>query len=122
MRALAGFANALRVKYRDLEFGMDIDPEAGLADSGDLDTDLTDFLTTLGQAASERKTALALFIDELQHVPVSQLASLIAAIHSTSQKQLPIVMMAAGLPQFVGRTGDAKWYAERLFEFAPVAA
>lgn len=120
MRALAGFVGALRVNYQDLEVRIDIDPEVGLADSSDLDTDLTDLLTTLGNAAHERKTSLVLFIDELQYVPEDQLASLISALHSTSQEQLPITMMAAGLPQLVGRTGNAKSYAERLFEFAPV--
>ena len=120
MRALASFTNALKVKYQDIEFSIDVDPETGLADSSDLDTDLTDLLLTLGKAAGERATAIVLFIDELQYVPEDQLASLIAALHSSSQEQLPITMVAAGLPQLVGRTGDAKSYAERLFEFAPV--
>ena len=120
MRALAGFAKALKVKYQDIEFSIDVDPETGLADSSDLDTDLTDLLVTLGKAAGERATAIVLFIDELQYVPEEQLAALIAALHSVSQEQLPITMVAAGLPQLVGRTGDAKSYAERLFEFASV--
>ena len=120
MRALASFASARSVKYGDIEISIDADPETGLADSSDLDLDLVDLLTTLGQAAGERNTAFVLFIDELQHVPESQLASLIAALHSTGQEQLPITMVAAGLPQLVGRTGNAKSYAERLFEFAPV--
>ena len=120
MRALASFTKALKVKYRDIEFSIDADPETGLADSSDLDTDLTDLLLTLGRAAGERDTALVLFIDELQYVPEEQLASLIASLHASSQEQLPITMVAAGLPQLVGRTGDAKSYAERLFEFAPV--
>ena len=120
MRALAGFTKALKVKYQDIEFGIDVDPEVGLADSSDLDTDITDLLVTLGKAAGERGTAIVLFIDELQYVPEGQLASLIAALHSASQEQLPITMVAAGLPQLVGRTGDAKSYAERLFEFASV--
>ena len=120
MRALASFTKALRVKYQDIEFSIDADPATGLADSSDLDTDLTDLLLTLGRAAGERATAIVLFIDELQYVPEEQLASLIAALHTSSQEQLPITMVAAGLPQLVGRTGDAKSYAERLFEFAPV--
>ena len=120
MRALAGFAKALKVKYQDIEFSIDVGPETGLADSSDLDTDLTDLLLTLGKAAAERATAIVLFIDELQYVPEEQLAALIAALHSVSQEQLPITMVAAGLPQLVGRTGDAKSYAERLFEFASV--
>jgi len=120
MRALAGFARALKVKYEDIEFSIDVDPEKGLADSGDLDTDLPDLILTLGRAARERSTALVLFIDELQYVPEVQLAALITALHSASQEQLPITMVAAGLPQLVGQTGRAKSYAERLFEFATV--
>ena len=120
MRARASFTKSLKVKYRDIEFSIDVDPETGLADSSDLDTDLTDLLVTLGKAARERSTAIVLFIDEMQYVPERQLSSLIAALHSASQEQLPITMVAAGLPQLVGRTGDAKSYAERLFEFAPV--
>ncbi len=120
MRALAGFTRALKVKYQDIEFSIDVDPETGLADSSDLDTDLTDLLLTLGRAARERTTAIVLFVDELQYLPEDQLASLVAALHSASQEQLPITMVAAGLPQLVGRTGDAKSYAERLFEFVSV--
>ena len=120
VRALASFTKALKVKYKDIEFTIDADPETGLADSGDLDTDLTDLILALGRAAAERATAIVLFVDELQYVPEEQLASLIAALHSSSQEQLPVTMVAAGLPQLVGRTGDAKSYAERLFEFAPV--
>ncbi len=120
MRALASFTKALKVKYQDIEFSIEADPEIGLADSSDLDTDLADLLEALGRAAGERATALVLFLDELQYVPEDQLAALIAALHSTSQQQLPITMVAAGLPQLVGRTGDAKSYAERLFEFAPI--
>ncbi len=120
MRALAGFANALKVKYQDIEVSIDVEPEIGLADSSDLDTDLTDLLVTVGRAARERSTAIVLFIDELQYVPDKELAALIAALHSASQEQLPITMVAAGLPQLVGRAGDARSYAERLFEFVPV--
>jgi len=120
MRALAGFARALKVKFQDIEFGLDIESEAGLADSGDLDTDLTDLLAAIGAAAAERGVAAALFIDELQYVPEPQLAALITALHSASQARLPITMVAAGLPQLVGQTGRAKSYAERLFEFVPV--
>ncbi|MGB6553496.1 MAG: ATP-binding protein [Candidatus Binataceae bacterium] len=119
-RALAGFAKALKVKYKDIEVTTDFEPERGLADSGDLDTDLTDLLASIGSAAHEYRTAVVLFIDELQYVREDQLASLIRALHSASQRQLPITMLAAGLPQLIGRMGRAKSYAERLFEFIPI--
>jgi AAA+ ATPase superfamily predicted ATPase len=120
LRTLVSFAKALKLKYQDIELALDIDPEHGLADSGDLDNDLVDLLTTVGKAAAEHHTAVVLFIDELQYVPEIQLASLITALHYASQEQLPITMVAAGLPQLVGQTGRAKSYAERLFEFASV--
>jgi hypothetical protein len=119
-RALAGFAKALKVKYKDIEVSTDFEPERGLADSGDLDTDLTDLLASVGNAAHEYRTAVVLFIDELQYVREDELASLIRALHSASQRQLPITMLAAGLPQLIGRMGRAKSYAERLFEFIPI--
>jgi hypothetical protein len=119
-RALAGFAKALKVKYKDIEVSTDFEPERGLADSGDLDTDLTDLLASVGNAAHEYHTAVVLFVDELQYVREDQLASLIRALHAASQRQLPITMLAAGLPQLIGQMGRAKSYAERLFEFVEI--
>jgi hypothetical protein len=119
-RALASFANALKVKYQDIEIGMDLEPERGIADSGDLVNDLTDLLAWIGRAAKECATAVVLYIDEIQYVPEDQLASLITALHSASQNQLPMTMVAAGLPQLRGQMGRAKSYAERLFEFVPI--
>ena len=120
LRALGSFAKAFKVKYSDVEFSVDMASEAGVADSGDLEGDLTDLLMAVGEAAKEADTAVVLFIDELQYIPEEQLAALISALHRTSQSQLPVTLVAAGLPQLVGQTGRAKSYAERLFEFVPV--
>lgn len=120
LRVLGSFAQALKIKYQDLEIGVDGAVEKGVADSGNLDNDLTELLRAVGHAAAERNTAVVLYIDELQYVPEEQLASLISALHDISQEQIPVTMVAAGLPQLVGQTGRAKSYAERLFEFAPV--
>jgi hypothetical protein len=122
LKALSGFAKVMKFKYQDVEFGMDYKPQKGLADSGDLETDLVDLLTTIGEAALERKTAVVLFIDELQYVKEEELAALIMAIHRAGQGQLPVTMIAAGLPQLVGQTGRAKSYAERLFEFVEIGS
>ncbi len=117
--ALAGFAK-LKVKYADLEVALDFEPEPGLADSGDLETDLADLIVAVGDAARERGSAVVLLIDELQYVPEEQLAALISALHRASQKQLPVTMLGAGLPQLLGQMGRAKSYAERLFEFVAI--
>jgi hypothetical protein len=122
MRALAGFVGAMKIKYGDVEVGLEVEAEKGLADSGDLDVDLTDLLVAVGEAARERSTAFAVFVDELQYVEENQLASLITALHRCAQRQLPITLFGAGLPQIVGQTGRAKSYAERLFDFPEVGA
>ncbi len=119
LRALAGFAK-LKAKYADFEVALDFESEPGLADSGDLELDLADLIAAVGEAARDRETAALLIIDELQYVPEEQLAALISALHKASQQQLPITMLAAGLPQLLGQMGRAKSYAERLFEFVPI--
>lgn len=120
LRALAGFTKAAKVKFEDVEFSVDFESLPGLADSGDFETDLTDLLLSVGEAAAEEKTAVVIFIDELQYIPEPQLAALISAMHRANQNQLPITMVAAGLPQLLGQMGRAKSYAERLFEFVPI--
>ena len=120
LRGLAGFARALKVKYQDIEVGVDFDPEPGLADNGDLEQDLTDLLLAAGTAAREAGTALSLFVDELQYVDERELAALISALHRAAQRQSPVVLVGAGLPQLRARTGRAKSYAERLFDFPEI--
>lgn len=120
LRALAGFAGALKVKYQDIELGLDFEPEPGLADNGDLETDLPELLAAVGSAAQADNTALALFIDELQYVPENQLSALIMSLHRAARRQVPVVMLGAGLPQVRGNLGKAKSYAERIFEFPQI--
>ena len=120
LRALAGFAKSLKVKYEDIEVGFDFDPEPGLADNGDLEHDLQALLETVGTAAQKAGTALIMFIDELQYVKEDELAALITALHRCAQRRLPITLIGAGLPQLPGKMGSAKSYAERLFDFPQV--
>ena len=73
-----------------------------------------------GTAASQAGTALSLFVDELQYVKEDELAALITALHRAAQRQSPVTLVGAGLPQLRARTGSAKSYAERLFVFPEV--
>ena len=120
LRGLAGFVGALRVKYHDIEVGLDLEPEPGLADNGDLEIDLQSLFEAVGAAARADGTCIALFIDEFQYVKVNELAALITALHRMAQRQLPVTMVGAGLPQVRGRMGNAKSYAERLFDFPEI--
>ncbi|PZU50227.1 MAG: AAA family ATPase [Sphingomonas sp.] len=121
LRALASFAK-LKIAYHDIEVTLDAEPEKGVADSGDLEVDLTELLLAVGEAAKERGTAAILAIDEIQYVKEAEMAALISALHAVAQAQLPVAMVAAGLPQLLGQMGRAKSYAERLFEYVEVAA
>ncbi|WP_288403747.1 ATP-binding protein [uncultured Pseudomonas sp.] len=120
LRALAGFAKALKVTYNDIEVGLDFDPEPGLADNGDLESDLAALLEQAGSAARQGDTALVIFIDELQYVGEGELAALISALHRCAQSRLPVTVVGAGLPQLRGRAGNAKSYAERLFDYPEI--
>jgi len=120
LRALAGFVGALKVKYQDIEVVLDLEPEPGLADNGDLEHDLQALIEVTAEAAADAQTALVLLIDELQYVPEPQLAALIVALHRAAQRQLPVVLVGAGLPQLRGRFGSAKSYAERMFDFPEI--
>lgn len=116
-RVLRGFAAAIKVSYNDIEIGLDGETEPGVADSGDLEADVQDLLLSVGEAAKDRKTAVALVIDELQYLSEVEMSALIVGMHKVSQKQLPLALFGAGLPQLVGLTGRSKSYAERLFDF-----
>ena len=120
LRALAGFASKLKVSFADIEVGLDYDPEPGLADNGDLEGDLTALLQQVGLAARAAGNAIVLFIDELQYVEELQMAAMVSALHRCSQEQLPVTVVGAGLPQLRGRMGEAKSYAERLFDFPEI--
>ena len=122
LRALKGFVSGLKLTFPDIEVGLGFDSEPGLADSGDLETDLQDLLQAVGEAAKAGQSCVALFLDEIQYAKEDQLAALIMALHRTSQRQLPVIMVGAGLPQVRGRTGRAKSYAERLFDFPEIGA
>lgn len=117
---LKGFANARKVSVGEVEFGLAIEPARGIADSGDLDADLPDLFEAVGQAAKARGTAVALIIDEVQYIAEAEFSALIMAVHRLSQRQLPLVVVGAGLPQLVGLAGKSKSYAERLFDYPQI--
>ncbi|WP_419941227.1 ATP-binding protein [Candidatus Palauibacter sp.] len=116
--ALRNFASAFKVSYAGLEVGVNAEP--GLAASGDLETDLTDLLVVVGEAAKAADQPTAILIDEVQYLNDEDLSALIVALHRISQRALPLIMLGAGLPQLAAVSGEAKSYAERLFAFPNV--
>ena len=77
---------------------------------------------SVGEAARVEGTAIAILIDEIQYLSRSDLGALIVAVHRVTQRQLPVIIMGAGLPSLPGLSGDAKSYAERLFRYPRIGA
>ena len=118
-RILKSFLKSLKLKYGDIEISLDLDiePEKGSADSGDLEIDVPILLEHVGKAMEERNTVLVLILDELQYLSKKELSALIMAFRRIVQKQLPLMMVGAGLPQLLSLVGASKSYAERMFDF-----
>ena len=120
LRVLKSFVSGFNLRYGDAELHLDIEPEIGSADSGDLEADLPELILALGRAAAARDTAIALIIDEIQYLDEFHMSALIMSFHRVMQETLPVVLVAAGLPQVVALSGQAKSYAERLFDFPEI--
>ncbi len=117
LRVLKSFLPNLKLRYADAELSLDIEPERGTADSGDLESDLATLFVAIGEATRARSVAVGIMIDEIQYLTEAHFSALILAMHRVSQAGLPVLLVATGLPQVVGLSGQAKSYAERLFDF-----
>jgi hypothetical protein len=122
LTVLKSFMGGFKVKLGEVEVGLDIEPEKGTADSGDLESDVPTLFLAVAEAAEERKTPVALLIDELQYFTPKELSALIMAMHKMQQRQLPLLLLGAGLPILPGLAGESKSYAERLFSFPDIGA
>jgi hypothetical protein len=120
LAVLKSFVSAIKITVGDIDIGLDIQPEPGTADSGDLEVDLPSLFMAVGEAAEERHVAVAILIDEIQYFKPQELSALIMAMHKMQQRQLPVVLIGAGLPILPGLAGESKSYAERLFSFPDV--
>lgn len=122
LRGLKGFLSGLKITISDVEFGLSIDKEAGLADSGHLEADLPDLMVAIAEAARDAGKPIAMFLDELQYLDEAEFSALIMAMHRINQRQLPLILIGAGLPQILALAGNSKSYAERLFRYPEIGA
>jgi hypothetical protein len=122
LAVLKGFMDGMKLSVGEIEVSLDVDAEKGAADSGDIESDLPNLFVAVAEAADERQVPVALLIDELQYFSQKELSSLIMAMHRMQQRQLPMVLIGAGLPILPGLAGESKSYAERLFSFPDIGA
>lgn len=122
LAVLKSFISSVKVTFDEVPVGLNLEPEQGTADSGDLELDLPDLLEVVAQAAQARGRSVALLIDEVQYFSEKELSALIMAMHRMQQRQLPLVLVGAGLPILPRLAGNSKSYAERLFQFPIIGA
>lgn len=120
LTVLKSFISAIHLKVGEIDIGIDLEAEAGTADSGDLEIDLPELFIAVAEAALERNTIIAIFIDEIQYLNTPELSALIMAMHKMQQRTYPLVLIAAGLPILPALAGESKSYAERLFNFPTI--
>ena len=118
MQALRNFASVFQISYENISIS--VDPTPGVADSGDLSLDLQDLFIEMGEAAAAADRGAVILIDEVQYLKQAELGALIVALHRISQEQLPVVFFGGGLPQIAALAGEAKSYAERLFDYPEI--
>lgn len=122
LRVLKSFLSAIRVTIEGVTFGLGVEPEAGVADSGDLEADLPRLLEVIAEAAQAAGRPILLLIDEIQYLESKEFSAVIMGLHRINQRQFPMTMIAAGLPQTLALAGNSKSYAERLFRYPEVGA
>lgn len=120
MLALKNFVGNFSVNFGGLS--IELEPFHGLADSGDIESDLTMLLLAVAEAAEGQEEAIALFVDEIQYFSEEEFSALIMAMHRIQQKALPMFLVGAGLPILPALAGNSKSYAERLFAFPRIDA
>jgi hypothetical protein len=115
--ALAHLGTIKIVSPDGFEFAVDL----RRADEGTIARDLSELFLQVGAVAAEKGSGLVFLLDEVQFASELEYRSVITALHRATQKNMPITIAAAGLPQIPRLTGEARSYAERLFSFPVIA-
>lgn len=115
--ALRGFASAFTVSIGEIDVA--IAPDT-VADSGNLEVDLPELMACVGKAAQAAGKTVVILLDEVQYLAEEDLRGLIVAMHRIAQRGWPVILFGAGLPQVAALAGEAKSYAERLFDYPAV--
>ncbi len=122
-RRALGVLKSFKITWNLPEMGevaVGLDPVPGHADSGSLDADLAALLIEVGEMAGERGRGFLFALDEVQYLSRKNLGALIAGLHRVHQKQLPLLLIGAGLPSLPALAAEARTYAERLFAFRTI--
>lgn len=126
LRRLLGIFRAFSLKVDPsgaVSLGVEVDPIKGVADSGRFADDLAALFGVLGETAREVGVGVLILVDELQEARPEELTAINTAVHQLGQADtpLPLIVVGAGLPSLPAQLAEATSYAERLYEYRPVA-
>jgi hypothetical protein len=99
-------------------FGLDLGGVVGTnANSGDMSTDLGNYIKSIAALGEEMNTGAALLIDEAQELSPDDLAAISRTAHRATQEGWRFVVAIAGLPTLPALLAKAKSYAERMYDY-----
>lgn len=123
LKKALGILQAFNVTYNpeDQTFSAGLSEVSAYVTTGILSDDLTEMFVTMGRTAVKANKSICFFIDEIQYMRDDEMEALVNALHRVNQLGLPITLFGAGLPKILRLLGEVKSYAERLFNYVPVA-
>jgi hypothetical protein len=119
-KSALGVLKAFTIGVGGVDLTIDAEAALGTADSGDLAEDIRDLLLELGRVAQAGGTGVVFLFDEVQFLRREHYEARVIALHRLGQKALPLAIVGAGLPLLPRLTGEAKSYAERMFDYSTI--
>jgi hypothetical protein len=126
LRRLLGVFKAFSLQFDPpsgrVSLGVEVDPVAGVADTGRFADDLAMLFEVLGETSRDLGVGTLILVDELQEASLADLSAVNTAVHQMGQWDLPlpVVFVGAGLPSLPAQLAEATSYAERLYDYRPV--
>jgi len=126
LRRLLGVFKSFSLRFDPpsglVSLGVEVDPVAGVADTGRFADDLAMLFEVLGETSRDLGIGTLILVDELQEASPADLTAVNTAVHAIGQPDipLPVVFVGAGLPSLPAQLAEATSYAERLYDYRPV--
>jgi hypothetical protein len=126
LRRLLGVFKAFSLRFDPptglVSVGVEVDPVAGVADTGRFADDLAMLFEVLGETSRDLGIGTLILVDELQEASPADLSAINTAVHQMGQSDppLPVVFVGAGLPSLPAQLADSTSYAERLYDYRRV--
>jgi len=102
-------------------FGYDVTSERGRGDSGELETDLSELIRDLAEAAQEQSRGLVILIDEAHDLTRKELSAICEICHQGKALGWPMLIALAGLPSLPKLLSKATSWSADLFSHGEIS-